>query len=68
MLVSPTPGGSGFAEFVFTRFLGEFLPVGPGKIGAVIVMLALLWRLISYYPYLIIGVFIFPKWVKEKFS
>ncbi|KAF5076933.1 Lysylphosphatidylglycerol synthase TM region [anaerobic digester metagenome] len=67
MLVSPTPGGSGFAEYVFTKFLGEFIPVEPVMLGSVVVALALLWRIVSYYPYLIIGAIMFPKWIKDKF-
>jgi uncharacterized protein (TIRG00374 family) len=67
MLVSPTPGGSGFAEYVFTRYLGEFIPVEPMILGAVAVAIALVWRLATYYPYLIIGAIIFPKWIKSKF-
>jgi uncharacterized protein (TIRG00374 family) len=67
MLVSPTPGGSGFAEYVFTRYLGEFIPVEPVVLGAVAVAMALVWRLTTYYPYLIIGAFIFPRWIKDKF-
>ncbi|MDX9845997.1 MAG: lysylphosphatidylglycerol synthase transmembrane domain-containing protein [Tenuifilaceae bacterium] len=67
MLVSPTPGGSGFAEFVFTRYLGDFIPVDPIILGAVAVAMAFVWRLATYYPYLIIGAFIFPKWIRSKF-
>ena len=63
MLVSPTPGGSGFAEYVFSRFLGEFLP-GAG----LAVAMAVVWRLISYYPYLFAGVVILPHWIKTKFG
>lgn len=63
MLISPTPGGSGLAELVFKEFLAEFIP-GVG----VAVGLAFLWRIITYYPYLIIGAFIVPKWVKRNFS
>lgn len=63
MLVSPTPGGSGFAEYVFSKYLGEFLP----NAGVAIAM-AILWRLISYYPYLFIGAFIVPKWVARSFG
>jgi len=63
MLVSPTPGGSGFAEYVFSEFLGQFLPAaGLG------VAMAVLWRLITYYPYLIAGVFLLPAWIKSKFG
>jgi len=31
------------------------------------VPLALLWRLITYYPYLFIGVFLIPGWLKRVF-
>jgi uncharacterized protein (TIRG00374 family) len=61
MLISPTPGGSGFAEFVFK----EFMPSGIS--GGEAVALAMVWRLVSYYPYLIIGVFIVPRWIGMHF-
>ena len=63
MLVSPTPGGSGFAEYVFSQYLGEFLP-GAG----VAIAMAMLWRLISYYPYLFIGAIMVPRWVARHFG
>jgi hypothetical protein len=63
MLVSPTPGGSGFAEYVFKEYLNDFIPVAGMAVG-----IALIWRLVSYYPYLFMGVFIFPRWLKEKFG
>lgn len=66
MLVSPTPGGSGFAEFVFKEYLGEFIPVIP--VAGVAVAMAILWRLISYYPYLFIGAFIVPGWIRKNFG
>ncbi len=60
MLGSPTPGGSGVAEFIFSDFLGEFIPHGLSA------SLGLLWRLISYYPYLFIGAIILPRWVRKR--
>ena len=59
MLISPTPGSSGVAEFAFSGFFKEFIPLG--LVGA----LALLWRLISYYPYLFIGAIILPRWLRN---
>ncbi len=67
MLVSPTPGGSGFSEFAFTRYMGEFIPVDAAMLGSVAIAMALIWRMISYYPYLLIGAIVFPKWIKTKF-
>ncbi|NVO08846.1 MAG: flippase-like domain-containing protein [Bacteroidales bacterium] len=66
-LISPTPGGSGSSEYIFTRYLGEFIPVDPAMLGSIVIAMAFLWRMISYYPYLLIGAIIFPRWIKEKF-
>ena len=30
-------------------------------------LIALLWRGVTYYPYLAIGAIIFPRWIKKKF-
>ena len=51
---------SGVAEVMFNGFLGEFIDQGlaPG--------IGLLWRLISYYPYILIGAIILPRWIREK--
>jgi len=62
MLVSPTPGGSGFSEYVFATYLGQFIPEGLAT------ALALIWRFITYYPYLFIGAILLPKWIKLKFG
>ncbi len=59
LLVSPTPGGSGLAEYIFNTFLGDFL-----QVSALAIVLAIIWRLISYYPYSIIGLLILPKWLR----
>ncbi len=68
-LIAPTPGGSGFSEFIFIRYLGEFIPVtDTAVIGSIAIALAFIWRLISYYPYLILGAFVVPKWVNDKFK
>jgi len=58
MLVTPTPGGSGMAEYLFGELLSDFI-----KNGTLALSLAFLWRLITYYPYLIIGSFILPRWL-----
>lgn len=63
LLLSPTPGGSGLAEMIFKVYLSDFIPASD----AVGTLLSLLWRLISYYPYLIIGSILFPWWLNRKF-
>jgi uncharacterized protein (TIRG00374 family) len=60
MRVSPTPGGSGIAEYAFGELLADL-----GGSMLLITLLALLWRLISYFPYLFIGAFLLPRWIKQ---
>ncbi len=62
LLISPTPGGTGIAEFVFSGFLKDFIPIGLAG------LLAVLWRIISYYPYLFIGALVLPNWIKRVYS
>lgn len=68
MVVSPTPGGSGFSEFIFIRYFGHLIELAPEFKESFAALLSFLWRLISYYPYLIIGTIIFPRWIKMKFG
>lgn len=67
MLIMPTPGGSGFSEFIFKEYLGEFIPVPLEHQVGIATVLALIWRIITYYPYLIIGAIMLPRWIKSKF-
>lgn len=64
MLVSPTPGGSGIAEYFFPVFLREFI---AGPAGDLTTLVALSWRLVSYYPYLLIGAIILPLWLRRVY-
>jgi len=61
LLISPTPGGSGVAEYFFPIFLGEF--ISP----SLRTPLAILWRLVSYYPYIFIGVLVLPIWIRRVY-
>lgn len=58
MLVSPSPGNAGTAEFIFPVFYQEFA-------GGYTFTSSILWRLSTYYPYLIVGVLLLPKWWKK---
>ncbi|HCQ28878.1 MAG TPA: TIGR00374 family protein [Flavobacteriales bacterium] len=62
MLISPTPGGAGIAELAFDGFLQDFIPQGLSP------AIALLWRLFSYYPYLIIGIIVLPNWLRRVYN
>jgi len=56
---SPTPGGAGVTELLFEGFYSDFIP------GGIAIIVALIWRLITYYPYLLIGAIIIPNWVRK---
>lgn len=60
MLVSPTPGGSGVAEYAFSELLTVFTTS-----GVLLAALAFIWRLISYFPYLFIGAYLLPRWLSQ---
>lgn len=60
MLISPTPGSSGTAEFFFTQFFTQFL-------GDYTFVTNILWRMLSYYPYLLLGAIFLPKWIRRVF-
>jgi uncharacterized protein (TIRG00374 family) len=60
MLISPTPGSSGTAEFFFTQFFNSFL-------GDYTFVTNIFWRMMSYYPYLILGAIFLPRWIKRVF-
>ncbi len=57
LMVSPTPGGAGISEWLFTTYYGDLLGV-----AGMALIIALFWRILSYYVYLLIGCFILPGW------
>jgi uncharacterized protein (TIRG00374 family) len=67
MIISPTPGGSGFAETILSRYISDAIPVDPAYVASIALAMAIIWRIISYYPYLIIGASIIPGWIQRKF-
>lgn len=62
LMVSPTPGGSGLSEWLFSEYYGDIIH----STGMALV-LAILWRMVSYYLYLIIGAIIVPGWAKATY-
>ncbi len=59
---SPTPGSAGIAEYVFSGFFRDYLPVGLAVITAI------MWRIITYYFYLFAGTIIIPNWIRKIFA
>jgi len=63
MLVIPsTPGASGIAEAGFKGVFCDFMPVGAG------IVILLIWRVLSYYLYLINGLIILPRWIRRVYK
>lgn len=71
LIVSPTPGGSGVSEWLFTDYYGGMIrnalsDTTSVTVGAAIIILALSWRIVSYYVYLFIGLFLMPSFFKKR--
>jgi uncharacterized protein (TIRG00374 family) len=56
-MISPTPGGSGVSEWLFTEYYGDLLPA-----ASMAVILALTWRVVSYYIYIFLGSILVPTY------
>lgn len=63
LMVSPTPGSAGISEWLFTTYYGDLI----ASAGMALVI-ALFWRLVSYYVYLVIGICILPGWFRRGFG
>lgn len=59
LMISPVPGGAGLSEWLFSNYYGDLI-----SISAMALILAVLWRVITYYLYLLIGAVIVPIWLK----
>lgn len=66
MLVMPTPGGSGFAEYIFSTYCRDLIEVPVAMQLGAATLIAVLWRLVTYYPYLVAGAIIFPRWTNRN--
>lgn len=60
---SPTPGGAGFVEVLFGGFLTDYV-----RKHTIATVISTLWRLLTYYSYLIVGAFIIPDWLQRKMA
>lgn len=61
LTISPTPGGSGLSEWLFTNYYGDLIAD-----ASMILVIAILWRLLTYYIYLAVGVIRLPSWLRKK--
>ena len=67
MIISPSPGGSGLAELILSRYISDAIPADAVIAGSLALAVAIIWRIISYYPYLLIGAFLVPGWIERNF-
>ena len=61
LLIAITPGGSGIAEGAFPVFFGKF--IGTAAMTSFIV---LLYRIVTYYFYLLVGLLYLPRWAGRR--
>ena len=59
LVIPATPGASGWAEISFIALNCEFMPVG------LVAAIALIWRIYTYYIYLLVGLTVLPGWLKR---
>lgn len=60
LTVCPTPGGSGVSEWIFKNYYGDII-----QSSSLALVIALCWRIVSYYVYLVIGVCVIPSWLRQ---
>ena len=63
LLIAITPGGAGIAEGAFPTFFGSF--IGTATMTS---FLVLLYRVVTYYLYLVLGLVFLPRWVARVFG
>ena len=59
LLVSPSPGNAGTAELIYPAFYGDLMEEFTFASS-------LVWRMYTYYPYLLLGAFLLPKWLTSN--
>lgn len=63
LMVSPTPGGAGLSEWLFSNYYGDLV----GTAGMALIM-SIFWRLITYYIYLVMGAIVTPGWLRDYYE
>ncbi len=61
LMISPTPGGSGVSEWLFTNYYGDLI----GNLSIALII-ATVWRVLSYYIYLLAGVCLAPSYFRKN--
>jgi len=63
LLVSPTPGSSGVAEWLLGVFFGSWFDRAPSPLAPAMTML--IWRMATHFLYLLVGVLVIPGWLRR---
>lgn len=58
LILGFTPGAAGIAEYSFQAFFRNFA-------GDATAIIAVVWRLLTYYPYLLVGTLILSLWLRR---
>lgn len=61
LTAAPTPGGAGLAELLFAKLISDFVPE-----AGIAMVIALIWRGMAYYGYLLLGALVVPGWIAAK--
>jgi glycosyltransferase 2 family protein len=60
IMFSPTPGGAGIIELLFGGFLTDYIDTATRS-----TVISTIWRIMSYYVYLVAGAIVVPQWIKN---
>lgn len=63
LLISPTPGSSGVAEWLLGTFFDPWFALSPSPLAPAMTML--IWRMATHFIYLLIGVLVIPGWLRR---
>ena len=63
LLISPTPGSSGVAEWLLHAFFEPWFALSGSLIAPAMTML--IWRLATHFIYLLLGVLVIPGWLRR---
>lgn len=62
MLIPITPGSSGLAELTFLALMCKYVDLGLAG------TITFLWRVLTYYPYLLLGALLMPRWLARVYN
>lgn len=63
LLISPTPGSSGVAEWLLGAFFEPWFALSASLVAPAMTML--IWRMATHFIYLLLGVLVIPGWLRR---